>query len=98
MELIPDTLLTRPKAAQFLTEQGYPTASSTLATKATRGGGPEYHCFGRRPLYRPAKLLEWARSRLSKPVRNTAEAGAVMTRNAISAVSPTVLTEGGRHV
>jgi hypothetical protein len=70
----PNTLLTRPAAAQFLTEQGFPTTPSTLATKATRGGGPEYECFGRRPLYRPSKLLEWARSRLSKPVRNTAEA------------------------
>ena len=74
MDPTPETLLTRPAAARFLTEQGYPTTCSTLATKATRGGGPEYECFGRRPLYRPAKLLEWARSRLSKPVRNSSEA------------------------
>ena len=59
MSTTPNTLLTRPAAAQFLTEQGYPTTCSTLATKATRGGGPEYECFGRRPLYRPVKLLEW---------------------------------------
>jgi hypothetical protein len=74
MEFTPDTLLTRPESARFLTELGFPTASLTLATKATRGGGPEYERYGRRPLYRPAKLLEWARSRLSRPIRNSSEA------------------------
>jgi hypothetical protein len=76
MDLNPDTLLTRLGAAQFLTEQGYQTAPATLATKASRGGGPEYECYGRRPLYRPEKLLEWAKSRLSKPVRSSSEAEA----------------------
>jgi hypothetical protein len=65
--IAPNALLTRPRAAQFLTERGYQTAPATLATKASRGGGPEYVRYGRRPLYRPEKLLEWAEKRLSKP-------------------------------
>jgi hypothetical protein len=76
MDLSPDTWLTRPDAARFLSEHGFQIASATLATMATRGGGPEYEYFGRRPIYRPAKLLEWAHSRLSRPVRNTSEAAA----------------------
>jgi hypothetical protein len=80
MDLTPNTLLTRPRAAQFLTERGYQTAPATLATKATRGGGPEYVRYGRRPLYRPEKLLEWAQARLSKPVCSSSEAEATEAR------------------
>jgi hypothetical protein len=69
----PDALLTRDATANALTESGFPTASPTLATKATRGGGPPFRRFGRRPLYRWGDALEWAESRLSERIRSTLE-------------------------
>ena len=68
-----DTLLTRDMAAAALTEAGYPVKSKTLATKATRGGGPPYRLFGVRPLYRWGDALAWAQERLSTPRRSTSE-------------------------
>jgi hypothetical protein len=68
-----DTLLTRDMAATALTEAGYPVKSKTLATKATRGGGPPYRLFGVRPLYRWGDALEWAQARLSAPRRSTSQ-------------------------
>ena len=68
-----DTLLTRDMAAAALTEAGYPVKSKTLATKATRGGGPPYRLFGVRPLYRWGDALAWAQGRLSAPRRSTSE-------------------------
>lgn len=76
MSNIPDSLdarLTRNQTAAALTEAGYPVAAATLATKATRGGGPIYQLFGRKPLYRWGDALDWARERLSKPIRATCE-------------------------
>lgn len=69
----PNDLLTRSQAAAALTADGYPTATATLATKATRGGGPLYRLFGTRALYRRADLLDWAQSRVSTPRRSTSE-------------------------
>lgn len=69
----PDTLLTRDGVAAALTSSGFPVSVATLATKATRGGGPAYRAFGRRPLYRWGDALDWANARLSKPVRSTSE-------------------------
>jgi hypothetical protein len=74
MNYAPDTLLTRDGVAAALTDAGFPVSGATLATKATRGGGPPYRLFGRRPLYRWADALEWARGRLSPPVANTSAA------------------------
>jgi hypothetical protein len=59
-----------------LTAAGYPVKAATLATKATRGGGPAYRLFGTKPLYRWGDALAWAQSRLSEPRRTTAEADA----------------------
>jgi hypothetical protein len=70
----PDTLLRRAEAARALQEAGYPVAEATLATKASRGGGPPFSRFGRIPIYTWGPTLEWARSRLSEPVSSTAEA------------------------
>jgi hypothetical protein len=75
----PDTLLTRDATAAALTAEGYPTASTTLATKATRGGGPPFHRFGPRALYRWGDALEWARAKLTPPRRSTSEADAGRT-------------------
>jgi hypothetical protein len=76
MSLIPDNsdaLLTRHQTAAALTEAGYPVKPDTLATKATRGGGPPYQKFGSRVLYRWGSSLQWANDRLSDPVRSTSE-------------------------
>ena len=69
----PDTLLRRVDAAMALTEAGFPTAPTTLASKATRGGGPPFRLYGRIPLYRWGDALEWAKSRLSDPFQSTSE-------------------------
>ncbi len=69
----PDALLTWRATADALTENGYPTKAATLATKATRGGGPPYRRFGAVTLYRWGEALEWAQSRLSAPIRSTSE-------------------------
>lgn len=72
----PDALLTRDRTAAALTEGGYPTSPKTLATMATRGGGPRFHRFGPRVLYRWRDALEWAEKRLSPALRSTSEADA----------------------
>jgi hypothetical protein len=69
-------MLTRRVAAAALSAAGYPVAERTLATKATRGGGPPFRRFGRVPLYRWGDCLDWAHARLSLPMRSTSEADA----------------------
>ena len=79
MAIVPtdsDALLRRRDTASALTASGFPTAAATLATKASRGGGPPFRKFGRWPLYRWGDALDWARSRLSEPMRSTSEADA----------------------
>lgn len=71
-----DALLTRERTAEALTEAGYPVATKTLATKATRGGGPPYSLFSGRALYRWGDALDWARSLTTPPRRSTSEADA----------------------
>jgi hypothetical protein len=71
-----ETKLTRKAAAEALTAAGFPTSRHTLATKATRGGGPPFRRFGRVPLYRWGDCLDWAHARLSAPMRSTSEADA----------------------
>jgi hypothetical protein len=72
----PDVLLTREATAAALTAAGFPVATRTLATKATRGGGPPYRTFGGRVLYRWTDVLAWAEARLTPPRRSTSEADA----------------------
>ena len=48
--------LTRPEAAEYLTESGMPVAKNTLQKLACVGGGPAYSIFGNRSLYRPVDL------------------------------------------
>ena len=69
----PNVRLTRRKTADALTEVGFPVKEATLATKATRGGGPPYQKFGARALYRWGDALQWANERLSAPRRSTSE-------------------------
>jgi hypothetical protein len=73
---IPDTadaLLTRSRTAEALTEAGFPIKAKTLATKATRGGGPRYCRFGPRVLYRWDDALSWAEGRLTASHSSTSE-------------------------
>jgi hypothetical protein len=73
MLLSNDTRLTRQKLAEALTEEGFPTKPSTLATKATRGGGPPYELRGKKPIYTWGTSLAWAKSRLSPLCTNSSE-------------------------
>jgi hypothetical protein len=77
--LTPDTLLTRNQVAEALTAAGYPVRAATLATKATRGGGPVYRLFGTKPLYRWGDALAWAGGRLSSLRRSTSDTAAQAT-------------------
>jgi len=83
--LIPDdldTLLTRVGCAAALTEAGFPISPETLATKATRGGGPPFRKFGPRALYPWGLALAWAQSRLGPVVSSTSELDAGQTGSA----------------
>lgn len=73
---LPDALLTREQTAAALTAAGYPVRPKTLATKATRGGGPPYKLFSGRTLYRWGDALAWAEAATSAPRRSTSEADA----------------------
>jgi hypothetical protein len=67
----PDTLLTRDQTAVALTLAGFPVRSATLATKACRGGGPDFKLFGTRPLYRWGDAIAWAQASLRAPRRKS---------------------------
>jgi hypothetical protein len=71
MQLHDDTVLRRAATARALTEAGHPIAPATLATMASRGGGPPYRLWGRVPLYRWGDALAWARSRTNDPLRTS---------------------------
>ena len=68
--------LTRSGASDFLRSRGYPVATATLATLASRGGGPVFAKFGNAALYEEEALLAWAEGRLTPPRRSTSEADA----------------------
>jgi len=72
----PDAMLTRDKSAEALSKLGYPVTKATLATLASRGGGPLYHRFGKRVLYRWDNLVNWAEARCSAPRSSSSEADA----------------------
>ena len=69
----PDSLLTRDRTAAGAHRGWFPVKAKTLATKATRGGGPPYRKFGLRVLYRWGDALAWAEGRLTAPYRSTSE-------------------------
>lgn len=73
------TFLRRDKAAEYLQANWGFGAVDTLATLATRGGGPRFRKLGRFPVYTEADLDDWARSRLSDPVSSTSELPAKRT-------------------
>jgi len=69
----PDAKLTRVATADALTAAGYPTSPATLATKASRGGGPPFRHWGRVPLYRWGDTLEWAQSKLGPVLTSSSQ-------------------------
>jgi hypothetical protein len=72
-----DALLTREDNAAALTAAGYKTSKTTLATLATRGGGPPFMKYGKHVVYRFGDSLVWAKGKLRPPVRSTSERPAV---------------------
>jgi hypothetical protein len=76
----PKARLTRRRTAEALTEEGYPTKEKTLATKASRGGGPPYEIWCGRAMYQWGLSLSWARDRLSEPRRSTSEVDVISAR------------------
>ncbi len=66
----PQALLSRKDLAAALAGQGFSVAHASLASMATRGGGPPFQKFGNRVLYVWADALEWAHGKLS-PARST---------------------------
>jgi hypothetical protein len=76
MALDPDTLLSRKRTADALTEAGYPTSPKTLATMATRGGGPPFSKYGPKAIYCWGPTLSWAQARLTPARVNTSEPAA----------------------
>ena len=73
-DLDQDTLLTRAATARALTEAGFPIAPATLASMASRTGGPPFHQFGGIKALVPWETsLAWARAHLSRRVTCTSE-------------------------
>ena len=68
-----DARLSRKHIAQALTDCGFPTSEKTLATKASRGGGPPYQRYGRIAIYTWSKTIDWILAELGKPARNASE-------------------------
>src|SRR5438046_1514726 len=68
----PETRLSRNATAAALTTAGFRTSPETLATLASRGGGPPFQKYGRWPIYTWGSSLAWARERCSPVVTSTA--------------------------
>ncbi|WP_029042579.1 hypothetical protein [Cucumibacter marinus] len=59
--------------AYLLEKYGVQVSASTLAKKATLGGGPAIEYFGRIPLYSTDALDQWVAENLGGRVHSTAE-------------------------
>ena len=70
----PNARLSRKSLAQALEVLGLKISPSTLASMASRGGGPRYALFCGRALYRWDEALAWAEGRLLEPRTNTSQA------------------------
>ena len=64
-EPAPDVLLRRLAAADALGRLGCPLSPCTLASMATRGGGPRFSKVGNKSLYRYSDLVAWLQERLA---------------------------------
>lgn len=67
--------LRRADAAHYVRNMwGIPCSTRWLAKLAVTGGGPIFRKAGRFPIYDPADLDTWARSRIGEPRRSTSAA------------------------
>jgi hypothetical protein len=67
-------LLTRRQAVEHIVKQHrVPMTPQKLARLASKGGGPRYRKFGKKPLYDPPSLDDWVIQEFSKEVTSTAE-------------------------
>ena len=67
--------LSRAEAAEYVQSHGLPRARGTLPKYATTGGGPRYHKFGQRCVYRREDLDAWMAARLGRSVTTTSSDG-----------------------
>ena len=72
-----ELFLTRRQAADYISQRYFPCAPATLASLSVKGNGPIFRKQGTlRVVYEPARLDEWALTRISsKEFRNSAEVG-----------------------
>ena len=73
----PRAFLSRAEAAEYVRSQGLPLARGTLQKYATTGGGPRYHKFGQRCVYRREDLDAWMETKLGRPVTSSSNAEAI---------------------
>jgi hypothetical protein len=90
----PNSLLSRVATAEALTEAGYLIKPKTLATMATRGGGPPYRKWSKVALYRWEDALRWAQARLTAPQPNTS-AQDVRAQSLATSQKPGSVPDGG---
>jgi hypothetical protein len=69
----PKTFLTRFQVAEALEACGIPLSYDTLATKATRGGGPPFRIFGKSAVYQWGDVVAWVLETMGEPARTTSE-------------------------
>ena len=69
--------LSRAEAAEYVRSHGLPLARGTLQKYATTGGGPRYHKFGQRCVYRREDLDAWMETKLGRPVTSSSNAEAI---------------------
>src|SRR5690606_33827872 len=68
------TFFRRSDAAAYVRRQWcIPCAPKTLAKLAVTGGGPPFRKAGRYPLYAPADLDDWAKSKIGPLQRSTSD-------------------------
>jgi hypothetical protein len=67
----PAYLSTKDAALYIRTAYGYPCTSGSLSKMRLTGKGPMFRLFGSRPIYAPAEIDAWARSRIGPPVHST---------------------------
>jgi hypothetical protein len=65
--------LDQDQASVYLAEKGFKIAPKTFGKLRVVGGGPRYRKFGRKPIYDPLDLDQWAEEKLSAPLRSTSE-------------------------
>jgi hypothetical protein len=65
--------LRRRAAGRYLKEKYGFGSEKTLAKLACLGGGPEFRKAGDAVLYEPAKLDEWAQSKIGAPQLSTSD-------------------------